>query len=143
MKKYKYEIELTETQINQLNKILNSNRKTLDKNRAMVILLRNEGHSAKTISIKTNLSERTVKYYIKGYALNKINYINLTKYRTSELDHINVDLEIYIKEIKPKTYVEATHLIKDKWGITRTDSWIRKYLNKLGIDLNQLKNEKE
>lgn len=130
----KYKINLNDKQVELLNKILSNDKSpNLLKRKSMVILLRNEGTNIKIISDNVGVSVRTAKDYIKGYALNGIRYISTRHYKQSELDRYNGDITDTFLEKQPVTYTEASHIIEIRWGITRSDSSIRKYLNKLGI----------
>ena len=132
-------IKLSAKEREYLTKVLEYKRNSeTTKRKVKVILLRNQGKSIPFIINETNLSKRTIINYTNQYLKNP-RFFTKTNYKKSELSkHQKIINEI--RERPPKTYKEATERIEKLFGITRSVTQVRKFLNKKRIFTIRTKN---
>ena len=132
-------IKLSAKEREYLTKVLEYERNSeTTKRKVKVILLRNQGKSIPFIINETNLSKRTIINYTNQYLKNP-RFFAKTNYKKSELSkHQEIINEF--RERPPKTYKEATERIEKLFGITRSVTQVRKFLNKKRIFTIRTKN---
>lgn len=144
----KLKIELDTNQKKLLKNILSDKRNASSsraKKKARVILLRAQGKTIQEISSETNLSERTIKYYIKNYIthpVNGIRFIHQNNYKKSRLEKYKSELCDEFKENPPYSYKDATVRINTHYNITISESAVRRFLNKNNIYTDRSRSRK-
>ncbi len=115
----KIQINLTDEERKILNNEKKYNSKEKVRNKAKVLLLRNDGYTEKEIIQKTDLTPATIVSYVKAFISDGINSIYTTKCKgqKSKLEQYkNEILEEFAKN-PPSTRDEARQKIYDKYGI--------------------------
>ncbi len=100
-----------------------------------VVWLYSWGKSNREIALLTNLSENTVRRYIKDYHQGGIDKLKKTNFYQpkSELNNYQQTLEKYFQENPPMSFKEAGAKIEELTGIKRSETQIGKFLKKLGF----------
>lgn len=135
----KSSIKLSRKEIDYLTSVLNYSRNSQTiKRKVKTILLRSQGKSISFIMNETNLSKRTIINYTNQYLKNPRFFVK-TNYKKSELSkHQEIINEF--RERPPKTYKEATERIEKMFGISRSVTQVRKFLNTKRIFTKRTKN---
>ena len=115
----KMEFVLTEEEKKILKKEKRNNPKEKIRNKAKVLLLRNDGYTEREIIQKTDLTPTTIVSYVKAYLEKGISSIYTTncKGQKSRLEPFEKEILKDFEENPPSTRDEARQIIYDKYGI--------------------------
>lgn len=103
--------------------------------RMEVLWLYSLGKSIREITFLANLSENTIRKYIKDYlegGIEKLQEINFYQ-PNSELENYQDTLLQYFQKNPPMSWKEATTKIEEITGIKRSETQVAKFLKKLGF----------
>ena len=120
-------------------KVINKNRYKNDspivRKRLNVIVIFQKTQSKQKTSELTDIPRRTVEQYIHEYIKHGLDYILVTHYpeRHSELMEYQDEILEEFELNPPKSIPEAKSRIMKITGVSRSDTQIRKYLNKIGL----------
>lgn len=130
----KMEINLTSEEIKLLKKEKRQNPKEKVRNKAKVLLLRNDGYTEREIIQKTDLTPATIVSYVKAYLVDGIDSIYKTKCKgqKSLLAPYKEEILNDFKKEPPTTRDEARQRIYDKYGIKIGRTAIGNFLKKTG-----------
>ena len=128
----KMEINLTSEEIKLLKKEKRQNPKEKVRNKAKVLLLRNDGYTEREIIQKTDLTPATIVSYVKTYLVDGIDSIYKTKCKgqKSLLDPYKEEILNDFKKEPPTTRDEARQRIYAKYGIKIGRTAIGNFLKK-------------
>ena len=119
--------------LEQLINYKNNNPKT--KLKAKVILLKSLKKDIATIMKETKLSKRTIINYTNEYinSVNKRHFFFKNNYKKSELSKHTSTILKEFRENPPITYKEATLRVEQLVDVKRSETQVRKFLNKYKI----------
>lgn len=120
-------------------KVISSNRykseSPIVSKRLNAIVIFDKTQNKKKTSELTGIPKRTVEQYINEYSKHGLDYVLVTHYperHSALMEHKDEILEEF--ELNPPQSIpEAKSRIKKLTGISRSDTQIRKYLNKIGV----------
>lgn len=132
------------------NKNKDYNERTIRRAKAIKMWNYGNGKTYNEIINETGFSRRTLQYLFKNVNEKNIFEINYKKYPKSKLcDAKNLngkDIIDYFeeKEDRPKTYKDATKIIRREFNVSISESAVRRYLIKKGwiIEKGMLKKKK-
>jgi transposase len=103
--------------------------------RMEVLWLYSLGKSKREIAVLANVSENTVRKYIKDYlegGIEKLKEINFYQPK-SQLENYQDSIEKYFQKNPPMSWKEAGAKIEELTGIKRSEIQVGKFLKKLGF----------
>ena len=126
-------IKLDDKEKKQLTNMMEYQGNSLSlRNKAKVILMRARRASIPEVMKETKLSKRTIINYENKYLEDKRFFIRNNYKKSDLINHKNVIIQEF-RERPAKSYKEATSRIKELFGIERSITQVRVFLNKHNV----------